>query len=243
MNRVVVITGASSGLGLSLAQKFVESGDSVYGLSRTRKSWKVAKRAVPDSKRFFLSQVDVTSERAVKQFLRGVYQQTKKLDVLVNNAGYSNRPTRVEDLTLKEFEKTLFANLISAFLMCKYALPIFENQKRGLIINISSMAGKRAVPGLAAYSASKFGMVDFSQCVAKESKSSRINCIAVCPGGMNTKLRARLFGREDAEKQQPTVAVADLILDVINGKIKVGSGGDIVIRHGAITAINPSPDT
>lgn len=241
--RIIVISGASTGLGLSLASRFLKAEDTVYGVTRTRNHWDLAKKNLSNhSSSFFLYQLDCSREAEVKQFFSTVRKQAGKIDLLVNNAGYANRPVRFEKETLKEFEKNLSDNLISTFLMCKHALPIFLKQKDGWIINISSTAGKRAVPGMAAYSAAKFGVLALSQSIAKENLSAGFKCITVCPGGMNTAMRVKVFGKEDAEKQQSADFVADKILEMIDGKIAVESGGDLCIRHGKITAVNPPPE-
>lgn len=125
--------------------------------------------------------------------------------------------------------------------MSKHLIPLFRKQERGFIIHISSMAGQRAVPRLFPYSASKFGLQALSQCIAKENADSSLKSIAVCPGGMNTQMRADLFGKEDAQKQQGTDFVADIVFRVTDGDVHVESGGDIVIRHGEITAVHPCP--
>ena len=171
-----------------------------------------------------------------------VNHRAGRIDVLINNAGYGNKTSRLEKETLKEFQKNLSGNLVSTFLMCKYTVPLFQKQKSGWIVNISSMAGKRAVPLLGAYSASKFGVIALSQSIAKENLSSGFRCITVCPGGMNTAMRAKIFGKDDAARQQSPDFVADKILEILDGTLEVESGGDILIRHGKITAINPPPE-
>jgi short-subunit dehydrogenase len=103
------------------------------------------------------------------------------------------------------------------------------------------MAGQRAVPGVAVYSASKFGVLALSQAIAKENADIPLKCVTVCPGGMNTEMREAIFGKADAEKQQSPDYVADVIFDVYHDKVQVESGGDIVIRHGQISAIHPCP--
>lgn len=240
MNRVVLITGAASGLGLSLSERFVRCGDRVYGVTQSKRHWKLAKERIPESKKFFLTQADVSSEIRVKQFVSTIRRETGRIDILINNAGYANRPLRTEEETLNEFKRNLNHNLLSTFLMCKYTLPLFKEQKEGWLINISSLAGKRAVPRLSAYSASKFGVVALTQCIAKENPEPRFKCIAVCPGGINTEMREKVFG--DASRQQSADFVADKILEILQGKIDVPSGGDIVIRHNQVTAIHPPPE-
>ena len=242
MKQVVIISGAASGLGLSLTKKFLEQSDKVYGITKTKKNWNQLKKEIPNLENLQLFQADISKENAVKKFISNVKKRSGRIDILINNAGYANRPTRTEKESLAEFQKNISSNLLSVFLMCKYSLPIFQRQKNGTIINISSMAGKRAVPLLSAYSASKSGVVALSQSIAKENSDNAFKCITVCPGGINTKMRAKLFGKEDAERQQSTDFVAEKIMEIVNGRISVESGGDIVIRHGKITAVNPPPE-
>lgn len=169
MARVAVVTGASAGLGLSFSRKWVERGGIVFGISKTKKHWPHAFKAIPDRKHFFLDLVNLTSEAAVRSWVKRLTKKTFKIDVVMSNAGYGGVLSRVENLSLKEFEKHLASNLTSAFLLSKYVVPILRKQKTGQLIYISSMAGKRAVPQLSAYSASKFGVVALAQAVAKEN--------------------------------------------------------------------------
>lgn len=240
MNRIVVVTGASRGLGLELARKFIKAGDKVFGISRTRRYWAAARKAIP-SKDFDLIRADITSEKKVKALLAQVVRRARRIDVLINNAGYCGPLAKVEMTSAEEFSKHLKQNLVSAFLMCKCAIPLLKKQKQALILNISSMAGTRAVPRLFPYSAAKFGMLALSQAVAKENDATGLRCLTVCPGGMNTTMRRELFGKEDAVKQQSPEFVAGVIEHVVNGTLKVLSGGHIVIRHGKITGIFPPP--
>ncbi len=240
MDKTAVITGSSTGLGLALAERLIGEGYRVLGVSRTRRHWSEARHRIR-SDQFMLEILDATSEPKVKAFMRAAHKKLKRVDLLINNAGYGGTVERLDKLSLKEFQKHLTQNLVSIFLMCKHALPLLQKQKSGLIINISSMAGKRAVPGVAAYSASKFGVVALTQAIAKENLDSGIKCIAVCPGGMNTQMRAVLFGEEDSTKQQSPEFVADCIMKVIHNEIQVETGGDIVIRHGQVTSIYAPP--
>jgi len=240
VKRTVVITGASRGLGLALAKQFVALGDTVFGISRTRKHWPAAKKAVP-SNRFTLLSGDLTSEQTVKALLARIRRKAGSIDILINNAGYSAPLASVEKVPLQEFREYFKQNLETAFLMCKYAIPEMKKQSWALIINVSSMAGVRAVPRLAAYSASKSGVIALSQAVAKENAQTGLQCITVCPGGMNTEMRKSLFGAEDAARQQTADFVANVIARITEGKIEVLSGGHIIIRHSKITGIFPPP--
>jgi len=240
MPRIIVITGASRGLGLALARKFVDLGDTVFGISRTRRSWPAAKQAVP-SDHFKLLSGDITSEKTVKALLAGIKRRAGRIDILINNAGYCAPLAPVEKVSLQEFREHFKQNLDSAFLMCKYAIPIMKKQPHALIMNVSSMAGTRAVPRLVAYSAAKSGVIALSQAIAKENSETGLHCITVCPGGMNTEMRRELFGAEDAVRQQTPEFVADIMAQITEGKIAVLSGGHIIIRHSKITGVFPPP--
>lgn len=241
MSRNVIITGATRGLGLSLTQQFLKAGDRVFGISKTKKAWKQAEASFPQNAKITLHQVDLTHEAQVRKFRDYVTKAVPQMDILINNAGYGGRLALVTDLSVKEYEKLMHSNLTSAFLMCKHFIPVFRKQGSGLIINIASMAGKRAVPKLFGYSASKFGMVALTQCIAKENADSGFKTITVCPGGIRTEMRAALFGREDAEKQQSPGFVAGKIMDVVDDKMPLNSGANLIIRHGKIWGIDPLP--
>ena len=238
MNRIIVITGASRGLGLALAKQFVDLGDTVFGISRTRKYWPVAKQAVP-SDHFKLLAGDITSEKTVKTLLAGIKRRAGRIDILINNVGYCAPLAPVEKISLKEFRKHFKQNLDTAFLMCKYAIPLMKKQPHALIMNVSSMAGIRAVPRLVSYSAAKSGVLALSQAIAKENSETGLHCLTVCPGGMNTEMRRQLFGVENAVRQQMPEFVADIMVQVADGKISVLSGGHIIIRHSKIAGVFP----
>lgn len=241
MERAAVITGASRGLGLALTRRFLADGWRVFGVSRTASHWKAALKTLPPAGKISFHRVDLTSEAQVKQFALQIKTKTKNLDLLINNAGYGGKLHRLEDTPSADYRKIMDGNLLSVFLMCKYFVPAFRKKKKGTILNISSMAGQRAVPRVAVYSAAKFGVIALSQAVAKENADAGLKCVTICPGGMNTEMRAELFGQEDALKQQTPEFVANVIWDVYRNKIEVESGGDIVIRHGKITAIHLCP--
>ena len=241
-NKVILITGAGAGLGLSLSEKLSARGYTLHGITQTRRHWPEVKRRLKGAPNFYLHQADVTSEAAVRRVVAAIARKEKKIDVLINNAGYAGKLKRLEKESLQELEKNLSSNLVSVFLMSKYTLPHLLKQDDSWLINISSMAGKRSVPQLALYSASKFGVLALSQAIAKENPDSGLHAITVCPGGMNTAMRAKIFGWEDARKQQSPDFVAERIVDILENRIEVPQGGDIVMRYGQITSINPPPE-
>ena len=237
----VLITGASRGLGLALTLRFAEQGVRVYAVSRTRRYWK---QAMSQMTRGWAEvtwlDCDVSDEAQVKALFQKVVRKSP-LDLVISNAGYGGRLETIDKLPLAEFDRHMSQNLRSVFLISKYALRVFKKEKRGFLVNVSSMAGTRAVPRLAAYSASKFGVLALTQAAVKENPDIDFRAITVCPGGMNTEMRSSLFGAADAAKQQTPQFVAEKMIDVIYGKIPVENGAAVVIRHGKISAIQPMP--
>ena len=241
MNRNVLITGASRGLGLALAVRFAGRGDQVFAVSRTERHWKQAWQTLPDSGLVTWIAADITNEADVKGILKIIRKETGHLHLVINNAGYGGKLAAIDKIPRLEWERHLAANLTAAFLVSKEALPLVRKSGGGQIFNISSMAGTRAVPRLAAYSAAKFGLMALTQALAKENTDFPFKALTICPGGMNTEMRRVLFGAEDAAKQQSPDFVADLIIQIIDNKIPVENGAAVVIRNGKITAIQPMP--
>ncbi|MBI4009975.1 MAG: SDR family oxidoreductase [Candidatus Aenigmarchaeota archaeon] len=238
-DKVAVITGGGKGFGKELSKAIAEEGSYVIICSRNRDDLKnVCNEIISNGGKCDYFVLDVTDKKQVEKFVDKVITKYKKIDILINNAGYVNQLEGIEKISDKEFDNCFKANVYSIFHLLKKVVPIMRKQSNSMIINISSMAGKRGVPNLAAYSASKFAVLGLTQSVAKELKDSGIFCIAVCPGGMSTEMRTKAFGWEDAKKQQSPQYVANVVKDVLMGKIKVPHGGDIVIRNGKITAIN-----
>ncbi len=237
----VLITGASRGLGLALTVKFAENGIRVFAVSRTRRHWKQAMSKIKSG----AAQVtwftcDVSKEFQVKALFQKILR-TSPLDLVINNAGYGGRLETIDKTPLGEFERHIGQNLCSVFLVSKYALRVFKKEKRGFLINVSSMAGTRAVPKLAAYSASKFAVAALTQAAVKENPDISFRALTVCPGGMNTQMRRDLFGAEDAAKQQTPEFVADKIIELVDGTFPVENGACVVIRHSKIWAVMPMP--
>jgi len=241
--KIAVITGGSKGLGKELAKFFSAEGSTVVICSRSANDLKsVCNEIVGAGGKCEYFVVDVTNKKRVDKLIDKVLSSHGRVDVLVNNAGYATKWKGIEKNTEGEFETCFRTNVYSIFYFLKKIVPIMRRQNSGSIINISSMAGKRGIPNLAAYCASKFAVVGLTQSVAKELKDTDVLCISVCPGGMSTEMRSKIFGLEDAKKQQSPQYVANVIKDVLLGKIKVPNGGDIIIRHGKIMAINPAPE-
>ncbi len=238
--KTALVTGASRGLGLELAQRLTAQDYIVLGVSRTTEFWTVARKKNP-SKNFHLIEADVSDEASVSALFASLKKMTPRLDLLVNNAAYGGTLQRIEKTPVAEFERHLRVNLLSVFLMCRSAISFLKKSRSAYVMNISSMAGVRAVPKIAGYSASKFGVLAMTEALAKEN-SDWLKVVTVCPGGMNTKMRSDLFGKEDAARQQTPGFVAEKMMQILNNEIPLFSGSHVVIRHGKITQIMVPPN-
>lgn len=239
--KTALITGASRGLGLELSAKLVKLGYQVIGVSRTAAHWPAARKKI-SSKYFHLLQADLASASAVEQLFAVVKKISPRIDLLVNSAAYGGKLERIEETSPEEFNAHLRGNLFSVFLMCRGAFPFLKKGRQPLVMNVSSMAGVRAVPKIAGYSASKFGVLALTEAFAKENLDW-LKVMTVCPGGMNTKMRSDLFGKADAAKQQTPAFVADKMVQIINGDLPLLTASHIVIRHGKITQVMVPPNS
>ncbi|MHB8565666.1 MAG: SDR family NAD(P)-dependent oxidoreductase [Nitrososphaerales archaeon] len=242
-DKVAMITGGSGGLGEELAVQLAPVVGSIIICSRNEKDLlRVCDMVREKGAKCDYLTLDVTDQKQVDSSIDKILTSHGKIDILINNAGYVEPLNRVENTTYQELENNFKTNVYSIFFFLKRVVPIMRGNSYGRIVNISSYAGKRGIPRLSLYSASKFAVVGLTQAVAKELTNTNVSCIAICPGGMNTKMRISLFGEEEAAKQQSASFVAEVIRDILLGKIFVPNGGDIVVRHGKIVSINSPPE-
>jgi NAD(P)-dependent dehydrogenase (short-subunit alcohol dehydrogenase family) len=191
--RVAVITGGSRGLGRAIALELAKDGVRLALVGRDEGKLKeTAAQAVQDGAeaRFFLA--DVSQEAQVRSLEKQISSAFGRVDILVNNAGINVRKSLV-DLTLDEWRSVIETNLTSAFLMCRSFAPLMRGRGYGRIINISSTMSHVSLPGRAAYSASKSGLLGLTRALALELVDDGITVVAISPGAFATELTAPLM--------------------------------------------------
>lgn len=236
--KVAIVTGASRGLGAAVAESLASSGFSVAICSSSDAVFSVEKRISGIGGFCSAHVVDVRVESQVKGFVEAVLREFGGVDVLVNNAGYCHGMALAEQIPVDEYKACMETNVDSVFFFMRHLLPAMRKEGSGIVINISSGAGRKGYPRLSVYSASKFAVQGISEAVAREVEGTGLRCISVLPGGINTGMRALLFGRDDAAAQQSPVQVAGIIRDIILGKTHVKNGSSVHVRQGKITEIN-----
>ena len=223
-DKVVVLTGASSGIGYSLLKYFISEGAIVYASSRNEREI-----TDKDKQECHFKLLDLSNEVNVEEYTKIILQKENRVDILINNAGVAHNLALIEEMNVEMFNSIIKDNVMPTFNMIKYIMPIMKKNNSGTVINISSRAGRRAVPKLSAYTAAKFAVRGLTESVAKEVQETGIKCVTISPAGVNTGMRAMVFGKEDAENQQDTSRITEIISKILLGKLQVSNGSDIVI--------------
>jgi NAD(P)-dependent dehydrogenase (short-subunit alcohol dehydrogenase family) len=185
--QVALVTGAATGIGLAIAQALTEAGARV---AVSDVDLPAAERAASSLPGAMAVRLDVTSAGSAAVAVAAAEANLGPLDILVNNAGVSTM-NRIQDLTEEEWDFNFAVNAKGVFLVTRAALPGMIERRAGCIVNTASMAGKRAVPLLAHYAASKWACIGFTLSAAVElgPYGIRVNC--VCPGFVATSMQER----------------------------------------------------
>jgi 3-oxoacyl-[acyl-carrier protein] reductase len=188
-DQVAIITGAASGIGKRTALTFVKSGAVVVAVDRLEKELHETAGAIRDQGAECLPVVaDVSISSNVENMVKQTVDTYKRIDILVNNAGVIGPMMKAWEVTEEEWEDVYNNNLKSVFLCSKFVSPIMIDQKGGNIVNVASIAGKEVSEGIAAYSATKAGVIALSRSFAKELAPYGIRVNAVSPALTDTPM-------------------------------------------------------
>lgn len=186
MSKVWFITGAGSGIGAATARAAVKAGDSVVATGRNLDKVRKALGDI-DSESIAFVALDVTSEVQAKAAVDEAVGRFGRIDVLLNNAGYSLLGN-FEELSTPEIESLMATNFYGVMFVMRAVLPVMRKQRFGRIINISSLAGVVGFKHCSAYSATKFAVEGLSQAVAQEVEPFGIRLMTIAPGFFRTNL-------------------------------------------------------
>jgi NAD(P)-dependent dehydrogenase (short-subunit alcohol dehydrogenase family) len=191
--KVVLITGASSGIGKICAEHLQRRGFRVYGASRTVPSEKAGYENI---------RLDVNDDTSVTAGINDILAREGRIDVVVNCAGFGIAGS-VEDTSLDEAKSQLETNFFGVLRVCKAVLPVMRRQQSGLIINISSIAGVVSLPFQGFYSAGKFALEGMTEALRMEVKPYGVRVVLVEPGDFRTQFAANR--KLTAESQNDSV--------------------------------------
>jgi short-subunit dehydrogenase len=198
--KVVVVTGASMGIGEEVARAFLREGASVVLASREQGRVEEARRRIAGSEHDSLAVACDVRERAqIENLIKQAMQRFGRIDVWVNNAGYGLVGS-IEKMSMEECRRIFDTNLFGAVECMQAVVPVMKRQRSGAIINISSVAGHIAVPYMAAYGATKHALNCFSKAARLELREAGIDVITICPGYVNTNFnRNAVRGADDRQ--------------------------------------------
>ena len=201
--QIAVITGGGRGIGAAIARKLADLGATTVLCGRSRKALESnAKTIAAAGGTAEVVPCDVADMAAVESAAQQVEQKFGRLDVLVNNAGIGGFRDPLHQLAPEDWERILNTNLRGVYYMIRSFVPLMIRGKAGHVINISSLAGKNALPNGAAYAASKWGLNGLSYSVAEELRAHNIRVSVVCPGSTNTELSPHV-GKDVSKMLQP----------------------------------------
>lgn len=187
--QVAVVTGAGRGIGSAISRKLAEFGATTILLGRTQSSLDETARAIIEAGgKTEVIPCDVTVLHQLEYAATRVDSTFGRVDVLVNNAGVGGFNDPLHTLPLEDWDRILNTNLRGVYYAIRTFAPIMIRSYSGHIINISSLAGKNALPNGAAYAASKWGLNGLTYSVAEEVRRHNIRVSVICPGSVDTEL-------------------------------------------------------
>jgi short-subunit dehydrogenase len=222
LNKTVIITGASAGIGRSLAIALAQQGANLVLAARDQTALATVVTACIDAGGQAIAvATDVTQSQACQQLIEQTIATFGQIDVLVNNAGISmlTRFDQVTDLSI--FERVMQVNYLGAVYCTHYALPYLK-ASRGLLVAISSLCGKTAIPTRTGYVASKHAMQGFFDTLRIELQDSGVDVLVVSPGFVATDIRQRALGADGQslgqsprDESQGNMSVAECVRQIL----------------------------
>ena len=183
---VVVITGSSTGIGFATSLAFAQNGYRTFATMRDlSKAELIKKKAVKEHLPLKVIQIDVDQCSSVKKAIKKIFEEEKRIDILINNAGYGLFGA-LEDFTIEDIKKQFETNFFGAIRTIQQVLPIMRSQRSGNIVNISSISGLIGFPASSVYVSSKFALEGMSESLSYEVEPYGINVILIEPGVINT---------------------------------------------------------
>jgi len=214
-DKVAVITGGGSGIGLAIARTFAASGYSVVITGRD------AKRLQKAAKEFFKTKshvtpiaCDVRDPASVERLFQEIGKHHSTIDVLINNAGVAHGLAPVDQLSVETWKEVIDTNLTGTFLVTRAALPLMR--AGGTIVNNLSVAALQPFAGMSAYNASKFGALGFTQALREDLRKRGIRVLALLPGATDTEIWGQFWPDAPREKMISAEAVAEAVLHAVS---------------------------
>ena len=241
-HKVAVVTGSSSGIGYETSLMLARNGFLTYATMRNlNKSENIKLVATKENLPIRINQLDVTDDVSVKNTVQAILSETGRIDVLVNNAGYGLNGA-FEDLAMDEIKAQYETNVFGLIRTTQSVLPIMRRQKSGIIVNISSGAGRFGFPGSSAYISTKFAVEGLSESMSYELEPFGIKVVLVEPGVIRTNF-VTVVAKKSQDPNSPYSQIMQKTATAFeNMMANASSSPDIVAKVvlNAVTNENPN---
>ena len=229
MEKIVVITGTSTGIGFETALAFAREGYFTYATMRdVSKGDKIKEIAQKENLKIDVLELDVHKEDSVKIAIKQILEQKKRIDVLVNNAGWGLWGC-VEDVSIDEFKAQFETNFFSIIRLIQEVVPTMREKRSGTIVNISSHAGRIGFPVSSAYNSSKFALEGLSESLRLELSPFGVNVIIIEPGVVkNTNFFKPIKMAKKSQLNTAYKSITDKITMGAMSKAKFGTHPNLV---------------
>jgi 3-oxoacyl-[acyl-carrier protein] reductase len=214
-DKVAVITGGGSGIGLAIARIFAASGYSVVITGRDLNRLHVAAEELSKTKSNVTPiACDVRDPASVEKLFQEIGKHYSTIDVLINNAGVAHTLAPVDQLPVETWKEVIDTNLTGTFLVTRAALPLMR--PGGTIVNNLSVAALQPFAGMSAYNASKFGALGFTHALREDLRQRGIRVVALLPGATDTEIWSQFWPGAPREKMISAEAVAQVVLHAVS---------------------------
>ena len=240
--KVAIVTGCSSGIGHEISLILARNGFTAYATMRNLQKGSDLKSIAEDEKLpLHFAQLDVTDENSVKKAIQTVYDEAGRIDILVNNAGYGLTGA-FEDLSLDEIKTQYETNVFGLIRTTQSVLPIMRKQRSGLIVNISSGAGRFGFPTGSAYVSTKFAVEGLTESMSYELEPFGIKVILIEPGVIKTNFfNSSVLAKKSQDPNSPYATLMKGMEDSVDKMMENASTPQYVaevVLH-AVTNENP----
>lgn len=240
--KVAVVTGSSSGIGHEIALILARNGFTTYATMRNLQKGSDLKSIAEDEKlSLYFAQLDVTDENSIKNTIQTIHDECNRIDILVNNAGYGLIGA-FEDLSLDEIKTLYETNVFGLVRTTQAVLPIMRKQRLGMVVNISSGAGRFGFPTGSAYVSTKFAVEGLSESMSYEVEPFGIKVILIEPGVIKTNFfNSSVLAKKSKDPNSPYAPLMKDMENSINKMMAKGSTPQYVaevVLH-AITSESP----
>jgi NAD(P)-dependent dehydrogenase (short-subunit alcohol dehydrogenase family) len=227
--KVAIVTGSSTGIGYETSIALARDGFITYATMRNlSKAEGIKSVATKESLRLHVTQLDVTDDLSVKNAVQSILSKEGRIDLLVNNAGYVLSGA-FEDLAIDEIKARYETNVFGLIRTTQAVLPIMRKQKSGIIVNISSGAGRFGYPGHSAYISTKFAVEGLSESVSYELQPFGIKVVIVEPGVIRTNIvNTMVVARKSQDPNSPYSQMMQKMANAFEGLMKNSSSPDLV---------------